>query len=382
MSTSARELEDLIDLADEHRLALATVTGDVDLSTDNGRLYARIKGAVGKGETERKAARQRAAAKQKAEKGLPQWRTAFGYLGGSNGPEPDPQTAPLVKQAYAAILAGSSLKDIARLFNDAGAYGLNGKPWTASTVSLFLRKPRNAGLRAYNGEIIGKGTWTALVDENTWRAAQSVLDAPGRVLGRKSVRRHLLTGVLQCGKCGDHLSGQWAMQATGGPKAHSIVHGCRGCRGVSIRAEHVEPLIYRVVSGRLAMPDAVDLLKAELHDTAKTEALRLEAETLLARLDEIADERADGLLTGKQAQRATERINGKLAKIERRQQDQEKLRVFDGIPLGKPEAADAVARLSPDRFRAVLDVLMTVTVMPVGKGGHVFNPERVRVVWR
>ena len=196
------------------------------------------------------------------------------------------------------------------------------------------------------------------------------------------MRRHLLTGVLQCGKCGDHLSGQWAMQATGGPKAHSIVHGCKGCRGVSIRAEHVEPLIYRVVSGRLAMPDAVDLLKAELHDTAKTEALRLEAETPLARLDEIADERADGLLIGKQAQRATERINGKLAKIERRQQDQEKLRVFDGIPLGKPEAADAVARLSPDRFRAVLDVLMTVTVMPVGKGGHVFNPERVRVVWR
>ena len=69
MSTSARELEDLIDLADEHRLALASVTGDVDLSTDNGRLYTRIKGAVGKGETERKAARQRAAAKQKAEKG-------------------------------------------------------------------------------------------------------------------------------------------------------------------------------------------------------------------------------------------------------------------------------------------------------------------------
>ena len=52
---------------------------------------------------------------------------------------PDPQTAPLVKQAYAAVLAGSSLKDIARLFNDAGAYGLNGEPWTQSTVSLFLR---------------------------------------------------------------------------------------------------------------------------------------------------------------------------------------------------------------------------------------------------
>lgn len=72
----------------------------------------------------------------------------------------------------------------------------------------------------------------------------------------------------------------------------------------------------------------------------------------------------------------------KLAAIERKQQDAERLRVFDGIPLGKPEVADAIKRLSPDRVRAVLDVLMTVTVAPVGKGGHVFNSERVQVNWR
>ena len=142
-----RELEDLIDLADEKGLLLATVTGDADLSTDNGRLYARIKGAVGKSEIERKAARQRRAARQKAENGLPHWTRAFGYLGDTH--QLDPHTAPLVKQAYAALLAGSSLKDIARIFNDAGAHGLkNGKPWTPSTVSLFLRAPRNAGLRS------------------------------------------------------------------------------------------------------------------------------------------------------------------------------------------------------------------------------------------
>ena len=56
--------------------------------------------------------------------------------------------------------------------------------------------------------------------------------------------------------------------------------------------------------------------------------------------------------------------------------------MFDGIPLGKPEVADAIASLSPDRFRAVLDVLAKITVAPVGKGGKVFNPERVQVVWR
>ena len=51
--------------------------------------------------------------------------------------------------------------------------------------------------------------------------------------------------------------------------------------------------------------------------------------------------------------------------------------MLEGIPLGTPEVAAAIQDLSPDRFRAVIDLLMTVTVKPVGKGCHVFNPERV-----
>ena len=47
--------------------------------------------------------------------------------------------------------------------------------------------------------------------------------------------------------------------------------------------------------GRLAKPDATDLLRAELHDAAEAEALRSKRH-LLARLNNIADERADGLL--------------------------------------------------------------------------------------
>jgi DNA invertase Pin-like site-specific DNA recombinase len=380
----------------ERGILLATSNnGDIDLSTPSGVLTATIKTAVSEHEVAMMRIRMKRAARQRAEQGIPKWRRAFGYILGEHQEDcpptcnslhhqPDPQTAPLVAEAYAAVLAGGSITDVARAWNAVGAYGLTGKPWSASTVSLFMRKPRNAGLRAHNGEIVGKGTWPALVGESTWRAAQAVLDAPGRAPGRKTVRRHLLTGVLQCGKegCDGYLSGQWTIQRSTSTGSPAIAYSCKQCRGVSIRAEHVEPLIVGVIAGRLAKPDAVDLLKAELHDGAEAEALRVEANALLARLDEIADERADGLLTGRQAQRATERINEKLAAIERRQQDQERLRVFDGIPLGRPEVADAIKRLSPDRVRAVLDVLATVTVAPVGKGGHVFNPERVQVVWR
>jgi hypothetical protein len=201
---------------------------------------------------------------------------------------------------------------------------------------------------------------------------QNKLNEPGRAPGRKTVSRHLLTGVLKCGKpgCGGYLSGYKNTNGIG-------AYRCRFCLGVAVRADDAEPWVYEAVVQRLAKPDAVDLLKAELHDAAEAEALRTEENTLRSRLNEIADERADGLLTGAQAQRATARINEKLAAIERRQQDQTRLRVFDGIPLGKPQVATAIQRLSPDRFRAVVDVLMTVTVTPVGKGRHVFNPKRM-----
>jgi len=43
---------------------------------------------------------------------------------------------------------------------------------------------------------------------------------------------------------------------------------------------------------------------------------------------------------------------------------------------------EQVEKLSPDRLRAVIEVLMTVTVSPVGKGDRVFNPDRVDVVWK
>ena len=369
------ELEAFMTLADQHHLALATVSGDVDLATAQGRLVARLKGAVARHEIEHKSARQRRQGSQRAELGIPKWRTAFGYREGPDGPEPDPVTAPLVRRAYAAILAGSSIKDIARTFNAVGAYGLTGRPWTQSSVSLFVRKPRNAGLRDYRGEIIGAGTWAPLVDESTWRAVQSILNTPGRAPGRRSVRRHVLTGVLMCGKCGMHLNGKWTTQKR-------IAYGCRACQGVSIRAEHVEPLLHAIVAGRLAKDDAIDLLRNNIHDDTEAEQIRTELNTLAEQLDSIGVERAEGLLTGRQAKIATDLITAKITTLQRRQQDCERLRVFDGIPLGRPEVAAAIAALSPDRYRAVLDVLLTVTIAPVGKAGRAFRPERVQVAWR
>src|ERR1700730_19170051 len=54
-----RELEEFIVLCDKHRVTLATVTGDVDLSTSQGRLLARAWGAFAAHESEIKSERIR-----------------------------------------------------------------------------------------------------------------------------------------------------------------------------------------------------------------------------------------------------------------------------------------------------------------------------------
>jgi DNA invertase Pin-like site-specific DNA recombinase len=353
--------------------------GDIDLSTPSGVLTATIKTAVSEHEVSMMRIRQRRAARQRAEQGRPKWRKAFGYLDmGGDRREPDPRTAPLVAEGYRALLAGKSISDIARSLNAAGAYGLNGKPWSPTTLSIFLRKPRNAGLRAHNGEIVGAGNWPPLVDESTWRTAQSILNAPGRARP-KTVRRHKLTGVLGCGKCGHHLSGYWSTKKT-------LHYRCQQCHGVAVRSEHVEPLLMGIITGRLVKPDARDLLLAEIHDEAEAEAIRAELVELYAELQKIGIERGKRLLTGEQAKIASDLIAEDIANLEARQQDQERLRLFADIPIGTPEAAPAIEGLSADRLRAIIAVLATITVGPVGKGhranGERFDPERVHVDWR
>ena len=412
------DLESLRPVLEPRGVLLATTNiGVIDFRNSDDVFRAQISTAIAENEIAKMKVRMRRAARQKAEQGRPQWRQAFGYLPYTGRKEDDkgkrevdPAIQKLVHDGYTAIIAGAHLKTVAAMWNNAGAFGRTGKPWNESMVGQFIRKPRNAGLREHTtigpdgtttSEIVGKGTWEPLVEESLWRAAIAAMDRrPGR--GGRGMRRaysrHLLTGMMLCGKCGTTMCGSWVMDKTGGksgrPKAgqvkephpgevrHSINYVCKGCRGVSIRARDLEPMLISLIGGRLAMEDATDLLKAEIHDAADAQRIRDEKQALYARLDEFAVERAQGLMTGRQLQIATESVQREIDALERTEEDQERLRVFDGIPLGSPKAIAAVEKLSPDRLRAVMRLLTTVTIKPVGRGSQrVFNRERVVVEW-
>ncbi|TSD95039.1 recombinase family protein [Skermania sp. ID1734] len=370
------ELEHFMALADKHNLLLATVTGDVDLSTDNGRMFARIKGAVARAEVERKGKRQTRAAQQRAELGKPLWPCrVFGY---TDDLALHPVESAMVRDAYRAFLSGSSLGSIAREWNDKGVPSTRGNKWSANTVGVLLKKPRNAGLREYRGEVVGKGNWPAIVDEDTWRAARAVFDTPGRRFAPAPGRRHLLTGLARCGVCGQGLKAQITRARNG---SRYPIYCCTGCFKVSRRMGRVDDVVIAMVCGRLARADAVELL----HDTDRpdVEQLRADANGIRARMDGLAAAYADDdIMTPAQFRIANERLAERLKAVESLLIAAAKAHLYDGLPLGSDSVRKKFEGLDLDRQRALIDALMTVTVLPTVRGQKVFDESKVVIEWR
>lgn len=377
LARRVRDLEDVLDIG----LPIATAVGDMDLSTDMGRLVARILGAVAQGEAERKAARQRFGNRQRATEGVPHASPKpFGYRrdvqrGSDAKPRAllvvEPSEAKAVRSAYRQLLAGASLRSIAAEWNAGGHKTSKGKPWAAYSVRDRLKNPLYAGLSFYNGERVGDGSWKAIVPEETWRAAVALLEQPERRTTPGSARRYMLSGLARCGICS-------SLMATGRTQHGTRTYRCSEHKHLSRAAEPIDAFVEAVVVGRLSEPDARELL----HDTATPDAvaLRDQAQALRAQEEELAVLLADGKMSGKQFEIANARLGSRLREVEARMQVSHRAEALREIVTG--DAAEVWHRLDVDRRRAVVDALMTITLQPPGRGRRTFDPVTVAVTWR
>jgi DNA invertase Pin-like site-specific DNA recombinase len=364
------ELEHFMELADEKRLALATVTGEVDLSTDNGRLFARIKGAVARSEVERKVARQKRQAKQAAESGKG-WggRRAFGYVQGSNNIRAD--EAKLIKAAYKAVSSGASLYSVAAQWNKAGVSTTVGNQWSGSTVRQVLVNPRYMGKRTYKGEIVADALWQPIVSADLWQSVHAVLTNETRNTGRTPGRKYLLTGILCCGRCGETM-GSGVANDDG-----AAVYTCKHCLRNSRRQAPVDKLVVDLVVGFLSRPDAVGvLIDGSRNDIGE---LREQERVLLDRSDAFTADYADGNLNAKQLRAATERVEAQLVDVRSQMVDADRSRVFDGL-VGAKDVRKWWRGLSLDRKRAIVSTVVRPTLQPAGRG-RPFHRDHLTVEW-
>lgn len=366
------ELEQFMELADQKKIALATVTGDVDLSTDNGRLFARIKGAVARAEVERKSARQRRALLQRAQAGKGWGSRAFGY---TQDDQIVPEEAAAILDGYATIIHGGTLTGIAEKWNAEGHLtAKGGNPWTGLTVRRVLLNPRYAGIREYHGEQY-PAAWEPIVPEETWRKAVTILANPARGGRNSRARRGLLTGIAVCGFCGQPVG-----IGTSGEKTRiRKVYTCKaeGCHRVQRDQAKVEQLIEDVIVERLSQPDAIQLVMQQ--PSINTDELRTEADALHERKKTLAMNLAKGNLAPEDAEEAFGYISSRLQEINDLLFDQSASRLLDGV-LGSDDVRVSWNELTLDRKRAIIDRLVSVTILaaPKGRGWH---PDRIQIVW-
>lgn len=385
------EIEHFITLADEHHLALASIGEDVDLSTDNGRLFARIKGAVARAEVERKSARQKDATMQAVQMGKQPQRRAFGYPGTDQRPGTLRQAvsvpaktvvaeAEAVRQLYAGVLAGDSLVTLTRQLNETGFTTTRGGPWGRTMVRALLLNPRYAGLRTYRGEIHGPGNWEPLIPEEQWRAVRALLTDGARTTNRHTTARlHLLGGLALCGICADGTTVKTGYGGgTRGGASNYRVYTCRKSKHISRRADHIDEYVTAVILDWASTPAAAAVLAAKSGpDIAE---LRQEAAALSMRLDQMAEDFADGTLSREQMRAGSERARLRLAEAQR---------VIDSAhastaigPLVTADPAAVWEGMSLDRRRQAISMTFTVTLLPRPVGTAVrprFDPDLLRI---
>ncbi len=106
------------------------------------------------------------------------------------------------------------------------------------------------------------------------------------------------------------------------------------------------------------------------------------AEAIRSRLDVAADSYAAGEIDGRQLARITGRLRPELERAE--QLARAASTAPDLIDLASPDIAKRWLSLPLARKRAVIDLLLDISVLPARKvGGHnAFDPESVRIKWK
>ncbi|WP_084100680.1 recombinase family protein [Demequina sp. NBRC 110051] len=391
----ATELEEFVAVAERNDLQVQTVTaGTIDLTTASGRMVARMLGAAAQHEVDHARERMKRAKAQMAADGK--------YRGGPRpyGFEKDGLTireheAAVVREATESIIAGRSLRAIARELNErglqakretyvkdakggrvkdaAGKYRMTSKQveWTYARLRDVLVRPRNCGLLAHGRadrgdlQIVGKATWPAIIDEETWRACYTLLIDTSRRNQQNTATRWLGSGIYVCGICGGNVR----VTAIGGTAARKnqvrqYHYRCEASAHLTVRQSLVDDYVRDVVAERIRDPRVAAAMQPEDTMIAVDRDRRA---VLSARLEAFENDYANGVTSGAQLAKASAQVTSELTAIDTRL----------SAALQQGAASTILATADPgqsfidapiDVQRAVLAAVLRVEILPVGRG--------------
>jgi site-specific DNA recombinase len=359
-----RDLAELIDLAESRDIQIATVaSGNVDVTTADGRMQARILASVDQREWEATSERWKAQKRHAIEAG--------GYTGGQSEPfgyrrvdgtlEVDPNERSLLRDGVRRLGQGQTATRICREWNTEGRKTSRGARWRPQTLRRTLLSDHLTG---------GKGYPRVLSNEEA-AIARAALASEDRQPGRPTGLKAPLAGYVFCAEC------KMKMTTGSGYYRCSTSHG--GCGRTSIKGQALEYFVFSEIPRRWK-----PRMQWQQRPSGESKKLMVELRDLEAREKEITDELSDpkSRLTPKVAGAATRRIEARRKEItEILSRD---LPSPEPPPITDPkQIVEAVFTGAIAFLREVLrKTVERIVVSRRQQRGREFDPERVEIVWR
>lgn len=388
-----RDLERAIDIFEERPdYVFATLEGDVNLSTIDGRTLARVMVAFANKSSADTGRRVKRKQLELASEGKPHGgRQPYGWQ--EDGLTVDPEAGREILAAHAAILNGSKISDIQKdwLIRGVAPTTRAGKRFRGAerldhkTVRRVLTNPALAGIKVYRGEVVigddgapVKAAWEALCSQERLAEVEEALASrrPTRERAGTNALRYLLSGIARCGACNGPMRGQIRRRSSG---SQYQVYCCdrsgyaKGCGKIARIGEPVDHMVTELV--------LADQRRAHLK-AGNGDWSNIQEERLNSIIADITELRA--AYTAKKVSMATlldlldplERERNGLALIKRRaEREGRKTKVvehtretFEALPLERQRAL-------------ILRSLRAVVIHPQGKGVAKFNPDLIEPIW-
>ena len=376
------ELEAFIDLCQRLGLTnVASVSGDIDLTTAEGQFQARILGAVAKKESDDKSRRIRRKHLEIAAEGRVSGGGSRPYGYGADKVTIRPAEAAVVAECAQRLLAGEPVRSIAQRLNEQGVPTSTGGEWSPQSLRRILASPRISGQRAHRGEIVADAEWPPIISAEDGAKIRALLADPDRRTN-KAARRYLLGGLLVCSHCGERLV---ARPRTGGKRRYACAKGVgfSGCGRTYVNAEEVERFVTEAVLHRVDSRDLQRATERRNQQAPEAERWLAEVEAAEEQLEELAAAYGSREITMGEWKAARQPIEQRLTAARKRLAKvthgglldsyvghSDRLRAdWDGLDLSQQHALVA----------AVVD---SVRVGPARKGYNRFDESRLAAAWR
>jgi len=226
-----------------------------------------------------------------AKKGTPHGRVLYGYARRYDPTTGDlieqyehPERGPIVREIFERIAAGETEYSIVQDLRSRGER-LPGVEWRLYHLPTLLRNPGYAGQRVFQGEVLRKAEWPAIVPQELFDQVQQIVKDPGRRTTKDWSVKYLLSGIARCGACdsGPHLR---VVKARGGHRAYQCSEGYH----TLMRTELLEAYVEEALLGWLRTR-AADAFRTD-EQQARAAKARLRLQVLEEQLAEAREKAA------------------------------------------------------------------------------------------